>query len=270
MREEIVRVEAVSLSIGRKTLVDAASLTLEAGHLTVLIGPNGAGKSSLLKLMTGESVPSSGRVFHGGEALPGIPGWRLAACRAVMAQSESLSFPFTVLDVVRMGQDGVGRGLSISERSAIIEAALGAADVLHLAGRRYQTLSGGERQRAQFARALCQLEAGRSLRLPQALYLDEPVSSLDLSHQLALLDQVKRLTSNGLAVLCVLHDLNMAISFADRLVMMKDGRVVADGAPGVIATPASIASVFSVDPALIEALPDGTPSILPQRARGVL
>jgi iron complex transport system ATP-binding protein len=201
-------------------------------------------------------------VLYRGEEIRHLRPWQLACKRAVMAQSESMSFPFVVHDIVRMGHDGLGRALSRAGRGAAIERALWAANVEHLAGRRYQTLSGGERQRVQFARVLCQLHAGQAAEAAQTLFLDEPVSSLDLRHQIDLLNTVRTLTHDGLAALAVLHDLNLAIAYADEIVLIEDGKVAAAGPPASVITPERIARVFGVDPAVVAG--GAHPAVLPQ------
>jgi iron complex transport system ATP-binding protein len=263
----IVEGRNLSYRASGRALVEDASLALPAGRLTVLVGPNGAGKSTLLKLLSGELAPAAGEVRLGAEPLSAIPGWRLACRRAVMAQQTRLAFPFTVYEVARLGVDGVGRALTRSARAALIGQGLEAAGVLELAARAYQSLSGGEQQRVQFARALCQLEAGASLGESQALFLDEPVANLDLCHQLALLDRARALAARGVAVLAVLHDLNLAAAYADTLVAMDNGRIVARGAPGQVLKDALLAGVFKVDLALGRLPPPGLPFLLPQQAR---
>lgn len=262
----LVTGRALRFTAGDRTLVDDASLALRAGRTTVLIGPNGAGKSTLLKLMTGEFGPARGEVRLGGQRLDAMPGWRLACRRAVMAQHTRLAFPFTAYEVARLGVEGVGRGLSRAARDSVVASGLAAAGVLDLAGRSYQTLSGGEQQRVQFARVLCQLQAGRSLGEPQTLFLDEPIASLDLCHQLALLDKARSLAGEGLAVLIVLHDLNFAVTYADELVVMNQGRIVAAGAPAATLDEALLRQVFRVDLTLSRATP-GLPFLLPQQRR---
>ena len=264
--------EGLRFVAGGRRLVDDASLALRPGSTTVLIGPNGAGKSTLLKLLTGELRPAAGTVRLDGEPLGQMPGWRLACRRAVMAQQTRLAFPFSVYEVARLGVDGIGRARSRQQREAIIGACLEAAGVLDLGGRSYQTLSGGEQQRVQFARVLCQLAAGKALDGEneggaQALFLDEPIASLDLCHQLALLDKTRSLAAEGLAVLIVLHDINLAVTYADDLMLMDQGAIVARGAPATTLDQALLRRVFRVDLALSRAPAAGLPFLLPQQRR---
>ena len=264
----IVEAENLSFAVQGTTLVRDASLRLAAGETTIIVGPNGAGKSTLLKLITGELTPAAGQVRLDGEAVHGAPAWKLACQRAVMVQNQRLAFPFTVYEVARLGLEGVGRSRSRERRDALIAEALEAAGVLGLAGREYQTLSGGEQQRVQFARALCQLAAGASIAPRQALFLDEPIASLDLCHQLGLLDSARVIASRGAAVLIVLHDINLAVTYADRLVVMEAGRIVAQGDPTAILDDALLRQVFKVDLAFSRLPPTGLPFLLPQQRMG--
>lgn len=257
----------LSFVAGGRRLVSDATLDLTCGTTTILIGPNGAGKSTLLKLLTGEIKPAGGRIDIAGEALPAVPAWRLACLRAVMAQHARLAFPFSVYEVASLGVDGIGRALTRQRREAIVADSLAAAGVIDLAGRRYQTLSGGEQQRVQFARVLCQLEAGRSISERQVLFLDEPIASLDLCHQLSLLDMARNIAARGVAVLVVLHDLNLAVTYADHLVVMDQGRIIAQGAPARTLDDALLRQVFKVDLSLSRAPAPGLPFLLPQQHR---
>lgn len=266
-RPAVIAGRGLGFSAGGRALVEDATLDLVPGRTTILIGPNGAGKSTLLKLMTGEAKPSTGSVLVESEPLHAVPAWRLACQRSVMAQHARLAFPFSVYEVVSLGVDGIGRAMPRPRREALIAECLAAAGVLDLAARRYQTLSGGEQQRVQFARVLCQLHAGSSVAGRQALFLDEPIASLDLCHQLALLDMARSIAARGVAVLIVLHDLNLAVTYADHLVVMDRGRIIAQGAPAATLDDALLRQVFRVDLSLSRAPAPGLPFLLPQQHR---
>lgn len=272
MTAPLLSAEDVSYAIRGRPIVRAASVALHAGCMTVVIGPNGAGKSTLLRLLTGEIAPSSGRVLLEGAPLSAMPVWRLACRRAVMMQAAQLAFPFSAHEVVALGAAGVGRAMTGPAMEMLVLEALATADIAHLAERAYQSLSGGEQQRVQFARAMAQLKAGRSIEERQILFLDEPVSSLDLKHQLALLDAALGLARRGVAVLAVLHDINLALAYADHLVVMHDARVTAQGAPADVVTDGLLKEVFGVDLRLGLTPSGGAPFLLPQTHRrdGVL
>ncbi len=202
----IVAADNVGFRVAGKALVDGVSLALGPGETAVVIGPNGAGKSTLARLMAGELRPSSGAVTYEGLPISRWPAWRLACKRAVLPQKSSLAFPFTVADVVRIGAETVGRHLKTREQDTRVLGALARADVADLASRDYQTLSGGEQQRVQFARVLCQIDVGGSVEARQLLILDEPTASLDIKHQLLILEEAAAVARRGCAVLGVLHD----------------------------------------------------------------
>jgi iron complex transport system ATP-binding protein len=259
----IVSARSLSYAISGKTLVDNVSLDLEAGSITAILGPNGAGKTTLLRMLTGELKPTSGCVQMGDETLQQIPSWRLATRRAVMTQATSVTFPFSCYEVVRIAMQTPRRKTSANMMDETIVGAMAIADVLHLADRFYHTLSGGEQQRVQFARAICQLKSSAQFGMPQVLYLDEPTSNLDLKHQLMLIAAARTLAAGGLAVCAILHDVNLACSNVDTIVMMKAGRAVASGKPADIVDRATIRDVFDVDILVSEAPPAGTPYVLP-------
>lgn len=259
--DPVLRLDRVGFDVAGRRILDEVSLTLEPGRLTVVVGPNGAGKTSLVRLASGETRPSRGRVVWNGKDVAEVPVWRLAAIRAVMSQSTEVGFSFSVAEVVALGFDGVGRRAAAATRLATLARALDTADVGHLAERDVRTLSGGERQRVLFARALAQLEAGRAVVERRALLLDEPVASLDLSHQITLMERARAVADDGVAVLAILHDLNLAATFADRMIALAAGRVAAEGPPAAVLTEATLAAVFAVAPR--RPIPDATAAIAP-------
>lgn len=242
----VLEARGVAYRSGGRWLVEDVDLTVDSGCLTIVVGPNGAGKSTLLRLLCGELSPSQGEVLLNGRPVRTIPAWQLAHARAVMPQSSDLGFPFTVLEVASLGAEGIGRGITDRDRQNIVCQALEQADVMHLAHRNYQTLSGGERQRVHFARVLAQLRAGHTVETCQVLFLDEPIASLDLKHQLALLQEARSLAGDGLAVLAVLHDLQLAAGVGDDLVLMQDGRIAARGAADSVLSAERLEDVFGV------------------------
>lgn len=261
----LVEARGLAYAVGGRVLVEDASFEAKPGTIQVIVGPNGAGKSTLLRLLSGELRPSRGTLSYAGEPAAGIPAWRLAALRAMMAQSARLAFPFSAAEVARIGLDGTGRGLDRARRRAILADSLRRADATHLAERSYPTLSGGEQARVQFARVLCQLAAGRSLAGRQVLFHDEPTASLDLRHQSALLDVAAELATSGVAVVAILHDLNLAAAYADSLIVMEAGRIVARGSPESVMHDAMIARVFGL-PWRVGQVPEpARPFVLPRR-----
>lgn len=270
-----VEARGASFAVGGKSLVRGIDLAVGAGEMVVVAGPNGAGKSTLLRLLSGELRPTGGSVRYGGEDIARLPAWRLALVRAVLPQSTHVAFPFRVHEIVQLGVDGVGRSLPRGAHAGIVAEALDAGDVMHLRDRLYQSLSGGEQQRVQFARVLAQLRTGMRLAPSPAqggaarapvLLLDEPVSSLDLKHQSALLRAARALSRQGVAVLAILHDLNLAAAFGDRLAILHGGSVAAQGTPAEVLTDAMLREVFEVSFRVGLAPPAPTPYVLPFEA----
>jgi iron complex transport system ATP-binding protein len=258
-----VSAENVTYSIRGKELIAGVSLALERGQMTAVIGPNGAGKSTLLRILAGELAPSSGRVCYTDVDARILSPWQLAARRVVMAQATHLAFPFSVWEVAALGIDGLGRRFPRARRQDLIIEALEKAEVGHLAERIYQTLSGGEQQRVQFARALTQLWATDSPNATPVLFLDEPTAHLDMNHQWMLMDEVRNLVSNGVATFVTVHDLNLAAAYADRIIVMNRGHLVALGTPIEVLSSELIATVFGLDSKMSEAAPEGSAFVLP-------
>ncbi len=258
----MIALEDATIAYRGRTALHPTSLGIAPGAFTVVVGPNGAGKSTLLKAMTGEETPQGGHVRLDGTALGAIPARVLARRRAVLPQSSALAFPFTVAEVVRLGLEAGGHA---GGRDAIL-AVLARVDLSGFAGRFYQELSGGEQQRVHLARVLCQIGAPVEAGQPRYLFLDEPISSLDIRHQIAVLRIARRFANEGGGVLAVLHDLNLAAAFADRILMLVGGRVLGDGPPRQVLTDGLIERAFGL-PLRVGALPAaGIPFILPQTA----
>jgi iron complex transport system ATP-binding protein len=252
---------AASLTVraGARTILHDLSLRIEAGERVAFVGPNGAGKSTLLRALAGERQVLSGSVTLKGRSLGSYGPRGLAGHRAVLSQSVGVAFPFTVAEIVALGAGGRhGQNLD-----ALVDAALADADLLDCRDRIITTLSGGEQQRAHFARVLVQLACGEARHGPGVLLLDEPTASLDLRHQIRLLDVVKRCAARGTVVIAVLHDLNLAAMLASRVIVLHAGRLVADGPPADAITDAMLADVFGVRAMLNRVPAAGVPFVLP-------
>jgi iron complex transport system ATP-binding protein len=254
-----IEASGITVRIGAKALIDDVALAIAPGETVALVGPNGAGKSTLLRVLAGEIAPRTGTVALRGRALQSYPPQALALHRAVLSQHTTVAFPFTVADVVRMGA-GSARG---GKADALVAAALAEVDLAAFEERIITTLSGGEQQRAHFARILVQLACGEAVHGPGLLLLDEPTASLDLRHQLDLLEATRRCRARGVTIVAVLHDLNLAALFADRIVVLDHGRIVADGPPRDILTDAMLEQVFGVASAIGRVPADGAPFVLP-------
>lgn len=246
----MIEARNISVEIHSKKLLDDVSVEMRAGEVLVIVGANGAGKSTLRKVLCGDLVQTSGEVLIDEKPLN---EWNLnerAKVRAVLPQDSSLNFPFTVLEIVLMGRAPHVAGVEAERDYEIARAALGAVDALDLEERIYPTLSGGERQRVHLARVLAQI--WERTGSPRYLLLDEPTASLDLTHQHTTLKIARRFAADGAAVLVILHDLSLAAQYADRVLILKDGKISALGAPAEVFTPDAIQKAFGVKVSVIK------------------
>lgn len=235
-----MRVEAdeVSADIDGVRIVSAVSLSAPDGSIVGLVGPNGSGKSTMLRTVYRVLRPAAGTVRIGDRSVWGITAREAARCIAVLTQDGMSDFDFTVTEIVSLGRVP-HKGLldrSDANDQSVIETALQRASAAHLSGRRFATLSGGERQKVLLARALAQE--------PKVLVLDEPTNHLDIAAQLDLLELVRSL---GVTVLTALHDLNLAATYCDQIVVLANGTVVASGPPADVLSPDLLRDVFSVE-----------------------
>ncbi len=238
----MLRADHLSVQRGPCTVLADIDLQLHDGEVLGVLGPNGAGKSTLLAALSGDLVAAQGEVSLDLRPLADWHGPERARRLAVLPQSSSLDFAFSVEQVVGMGRLPHSSGQHEDQR--IVTAALQAADAQHLSGRNYLALSGGERQRVHLARVLAQVWPGGA---GQILLLDEPTSMLDPLHQHTILQAVRDFTRRGAAVLVILHDLNLAARYCDRLLLLQQGRPYLLGSPAEVLAPAPLHAVFGLD-----------------------
>lgn len=232
----VLRARGISVEVGGRRVLDDVDLDLDAGEMVVLVGPNGAGKSTLLSVLAGDRTPSTGSVDLDGAVLESWPVAERARRRSVLTQSNEVSFPFVVRDVVRMGRAPWRRHPAASRDDQAVAEALAAGEVEAFADRPVTGLSGGERARAAFARSYAQ-ECAIAL-------LDEPTASLDVRHQHRVLARTRQRVDAGGAAVVVLHDLGLAASYADRIALLENGRVVAVGQPRDVLEPGLLTRVY--------------------------
>ncbi|OVZ62465.1 heme ABC transporter ATP-binding protein [Pigmentiphaga sp. NML080357] len=233
-----------------RVVLDGIDCAVEAGEIVMLIGPNGAGKSTLLATMAGDLAPAAGQVRFKGKPLQDWAAGELARQRAVLPQRAGLSLPFTVDEVVHLGC--LARAESRRQLGDIVRAALETAGVSHLAQRSMPALSGGEQARVHLARVLAQIwpagtgdDAGGKL-----LLLDEPCASLDPHHQHSVCTAIREFAHRtGAAVIVTMHDMNLAAQYADRIVALWEGKLIADGTPQAVLTREFVRRCFAVDAA---------------------
>ena len=248
----------VSFAIAGKPLLRKVSLEVRAGEVVALVGPNGAGKSTALALLAGDLTPDDGEVRVGGVDLRKWSTRELARQRAVLPQQNTVTFGFTVDEVVRMGRVPWEGTHAEQDDDAVVARALAATDMTGFAERRYTTLSGGEQARAALSRVLAQATG--------VLLLDEPTAALDLRHTEGVLAVATARAAAGDAVLVVLHDLGLAAAHADRVAVLSEGELVAAGPPEDVLTESLLSEVYRHPVEVFQHPRTGKPVVLPYRS----
>ncbi len=248
-----LEVDQLGLSIGGRELLKGISFKVKPGEVVAVLGPNGAGKSTLFRAISGELAHQSGEIRFNGRRRADYERPQLAKQLGILPQSSSLSFPFRVLEVVTLGL--INHGGSALQQQQIAFEMLERVDALHLAERTYTVLSGGEKQRVHLARVLAQISVAPESGY-RSLLLDEPTSALDLAHQHRTLREVRRCAEEAMGCLVILHDLNLAARYADRILILADGQLLADGDPWQVLTPERLEATYGV-PLQVLPHPDG-------------
>ena len=237
----LLELDQVAAGYGRRLVLEGVSLAVGAGEVVALLGRNGAGKTTLLRVAAGILRPRAGRVLVEGEDLARLAVRAAARLVAGVAQDDAIEFAFTVRDVVALGRYAHRTALGpegAGDRAAV-EEALAVTGLADLAARPVTELSGGERRRASLARCLAQDAA--------VMLLDEPTAHVDLGHETRILDTVRdRARTRGKAVVAALHDVNLAATFADRIVLLEGGRVAAQGTPDAVLTSERLSALYDV------------------------
>jgi iron complex transport system ATP-binding protein len=256
-----LRLERVSVELGRTRVLTDVSATVADGEWVALVGANGAGKTTLLRAIAG-LVPYRGSIAIHGRAAGELDRRERARAVAVVPQQPTTPEWLTVGEYVLLGRTphlGLLQGESRGDLAAA-EQALSRLDLGSFAERRLGTLSGGERQRAVVARALAQE--------PSVILLDEPTAALDIGHQQQAFDLLDRLRAeSGLTLVAAMHDLTLAAQYADRILLLHQGAIVADGAPADVITEEALSLYFDASVRVISV--DGSPAVVPARAAGV-
>ena len=254
-----LELENLSLAYGRNVVVRDLTFRVAPGEMVGLIGPNGSGKSTVIRALSRVISPVSGRILVGGRDVLEIPRGELACLLGVVPQIAILPGTFTAFDIVLMGRNPHLGFLQHegAQDMAIAWRAMEMTGTQSFAQRRVNELSGGEIQRVVIARVLAQE--------PKSVLLDEPTASLDISYQVEILDLIKGLCrENSMTVVIVLHDLNLAAQYCDRLVLMKEGRLHAQGTPDEVINPGNIKEVYGAEDCVYTHPDGGVPVVLPR------
>lgn len=256
----IVEAREVTVRYGKapRPALQRVSCRVEERRLVAAVGPNGSGKTTLVRALSGLVELEGGEVRVDGRKVGEWPRAELARVVGVLPQREEILFPLKVEETVMLGRYAHLGPLAPTRESdrAAVRAALERCDVSELAGRSVDSLSGGEWQRVRLARALAQQ--------PRALVLDEPTASLDVRHEMELFELFRRLVDEGLAALVITHHLNLAARFADHILLMSEGGLVAEGTPAEVLTRETLGRVFQW-PVAVTRWSDGSPQIVPLR-----
>jgi iron complex transport system ATP-binding protein len=248
----MLKLENISVQVGSKKLLNNVSVNFESGKMNLIIGPNGSGKSTLIKAVSKQLKVSEGHVKYRDQEISSLSYQQLARFRAVLSQYTDVAFPLKVWEVVMMGRSphfSVSPGLL--DRHAV-EEAMNYFDVLSMAERDYVTLSGGEKQRVNFARVLAQVWFPEKDQM-RYLLLDEPLTFLDVNYQYQFMHKLQKLTKkDDIVVVGVVHDLNLAARFADTILLLNEGKILAQGNPNEALTKENIQKAFQIQPEIFQ------------------
>ena len=244
----ILSVKQISYEINNIVINNDINFNINYGDSVSIIGPNGSGKTTLLRLISGDILPSSGKIFFRGKELEEWCSKRISTKRAVLPQNSYITFPFTVKEVIQMGRFPFPENNNFDEN--IINNLIQTFDLADFLDRDFTSLSGGEKQRVQLARVFAQIWSEDHYN-GKLLILDEPTSFLDIKHQLHFFEIINSFKQNGLTVLMVLHDINHAISFSDKIAMLKKSELVCFGDTKDVIKTKNLNDVFDINLKLV-------------------
>ena len=257
----MISAEQIKYSVGTKNILNNISVKFLPGTCNLIIGPNGSGKSTLIKLLSGEINNFDGQLSYNGSDIKNLTKLALAASRAVLSQQTELSFPMTVEEVVLLGRNPHFEFNPSKKDIEIVKEVMALLDLNSFIYRNYQTLSGGEKQRVHYARVLAQI-----WEIPKGeqryLFLDEPLNNLDIYYQQIFLSIAVSLLNDTTTLIGVVHDINIALRYADQLFFLKEGALIKNGAPEKIVDAILIKEVFNIDTQLMLHPSTGKPVVL--------
>jgi iron complex transport system ATP-binding protein len=257
----MLQATGITLRIRDRVILEDVSLAVSPAAFTAVVGPNGAGKSSLLKVLSGEHALTRGEISINGQALAAYGTRALSQVRAVMPQSATVHFAFSVEQIVMLGRHA--HNTTNTENRQVVNEIMALTGLETFRHRNYMTLSGGEKQRVQLARVLAQV--WEETLHPRYILLDEPTSSLDIAQQQHLFGLARMVCGRNIGVMAIVHDLNLAVQFADHLYFLKDGRVTASGIAQEVFTQANVENTFDCRVNIYRDAGNDCPYIIPKR-----
>ena len=261
----MIRVNALTFKAGTRKLVDDLSFEAESGQLLAVLGANGAGKTTLMKLLCKELKPSSGNILIDKQNIDTYKLEDLAKIRSVLSQHNTISISFKVDELVMMGRYPHFNQQPAAADHDIVRKVMEETGITHLKGRDYNTLSGGEQQRVQLSRVIAQVYD----REDACLFLDEPTNGLDIQYQQQIMVLARKLADEGYCVICILHDINYAARFADKILLLKNGKKVAEGSPAKVINTENMYETFNIKVKLMAYEGYNCPLIIPAMAETI-
>tara|TARA_B100000579_G_scaffold118368_1_gene95219 strand:+ start:1225 stop:1998 length:774 start_codon:yes stop_codon:yes gene_type:complete len=242
-----VRCESIDINLNKREILKNISIEVNEKEILSIIGPNGAGKSTLLKSLAGDINPINGNIFYDEKNISQIDIQERAFTRSVMSQLQPIAFDFSVKEIVEMGWIDRGESNYADEFDNAVYEVINKCGVKDLIDRNFNTLSGGEQRRIHFARTLLQLWRPSNSNDPKYLFLDEPTANLDLTYEIKLLNIVREEAQAGAGVMLVLHDLNLAAKFSDKVAILKNGSLVDIGIPKDILKSSLLSDIYEIE-----------------------
>ena len=242
-----VRCESIDINLNKREILKNISIEVNEKEILSIIGPNGAGKSTLLKSLAGDINPINGNIFYDEKNINQIDIQERAFTRSVMSQLQPIAFDFSVREIIEMGWVDRGQSDYAEEfENAVMDIVLkcGVENLIH---RNFNTLSGGEQRRIHFARTLLQLWRPSDAKDPKYLLLDEPTANLDLTYEVKMLNIIKEVSNEGSGVMLVLHDLNLAAKYSDKIILLSDGKMIEIGAPKDVLKAELLSLTYDID-----------------------
>ena len=242
-----VIIKNIKYSINKKNILNDVSLEIKRGEMLTIVGPNGSGKSSLIKIISGDISAQSGEIIFDNVNLDKISIFERAKIRSVMSQSQQIVYDFKVKEIIEMGWIDCEKELIKDNFQETLNKISKQCEVYNILDRTFNTLSGGEQKRVHFARTLMQISNKSYNKKSKYIFLDEPTASLDLNYEIQLMKVLKQKTLEGFGVFIVLHDLNLAYNFADKIALIDKGKIKTTGTPKEVLNKKNLSEVYKTD-----------------------